>query len=598
MEIEDSSIKKQQGKDCNEQMEVEMMAFSEWQPVELIDNPIEIQEAPPKEKASCLHEINKVVEAKCPVDNSNSIQFRTASNKAMKLTEEMKKKAAMLMADLEIVGEDQAENGNILKQDQAAASNRDDAATDCELLAGIPLSEWQPMAIPDSNDTKDGLDDSSQLDMIPFSEWQLIDIPDATPKTTKDQQQREACDLEVTQAQQQAECKQNGIPDNIQFRTASNRVLTLTNEMKQKAAMLMADLEGVNAAKEDSLSAIEEKVEAGCCQARRERANDNLHAEISNGVQFRTASNKVLELTNEMMQKAAMLMADLETVNANPPTEKNKGKLKVKAGSISEVDDENVQPKISECIQFHTASNKMLKLTEEMKRKAAMLMADLEVNQPEGTKEWFDDGCTAKNKSVDSQQAPKEGRVTKLPIETIDGIYPLDSEVKQPMAAVPVEENPHSQNRPDLIYETPKCTTELQSSLTQLSERSPLDRKTKSSIITRRNLLSLNKRRKLKRNSENCNADAGHTPIRRFASMAAATSTPMPSHRGIDVKENEDSPQPSVRGRSCSQDSPRVERKRMCKRKSEDALSPIYAPTHKTRRLGLSRIRNKSTHEI
>ncbi|XP_017868292.1 PREDICTED: breast cancer type 2 susceptibility protein homolog isoform X2 [Drosophila arizonae] len=531
MEIDNSSIKEQQEKDCKEQTEMEMIAFSEWQPVELIDNPIEIQEPPPKEKARYLHEIRKVVEAKCPVDNSNSIQFHTASNKAMKLTEEMKRKAAMLMADLETVGqEDQAENENMLKQNQAADSKRDEAAANCELLAGIPLSEWQPMAIPDSKEA-DGLDASNQLDMIPLSEWQPIDIPDGRANTTKDQQQKEATDWEVSPAQQKADCKQNGIPENIQFRTASNRALTLTKEMKQKAAMLMADL---------------------------------------------------------------------ETVSTNPPTEQRKDKTTVKAGcsqSISE-DDKNVQPNISECVQFHTASKKVLKLTEEMRQKAAMLMADLEPNQLEGTQKRFDDGCTVENKSLASQQTLKEGRVPKLIIETIDGIYPLDSEVKQPKSTVPREQNLNTQNRPDLIYETPKCTTELQSSLTQLSERSPLDRKTKSSIITRRNLLSLNKRRKQKRNSENCNADAGHTPIRRFASMAAATSTPMPSHRGIDVKENEDSPQPSVRERSCSQDSPRVERKRICKRKSEDALSPIYAPTHKTRRLGLSRIRNKSTHEI
>ncbi|XP_030240206.1 breast cancer type 2 susceptibility protein homolog isoform X2 [Drosophila navojoa] len=530
IEIENSSINEKQGKDCKEQMEMEMIAFSEWQPVELIDNPIEIQEAPPKEKPSHLHEISKIVEAKCPVDNSSSIQFRTASNKAMKLTEEMKRKAAMLMADLETVGEDQVESGNMLKQDQAAAPKRDEAATDCELLAGIPLSEWQPMAIPDSKET-DGLDASNQLDLIPFSEWQPIDIPDARANTTKDQQQKEATDWGASHAQKKVECNQNGIPEYIQFRTASNRVLTLTKEM---------------------------------------------------------------------MQKAAMLMADLETVNDNPRAEQKKGKTTVNdscSQSVTE-DDENIQPNVSECIQFHTASNKVLKLTEEMRQKAAMLMADLELNPTEGTQEQFRNSCTVKNKSVASQQAIKEGRAPKSTIETIDGIYPLDSEVNQPKSAVPLEENLHTEDRPDLIYETPKCTTELQSSLTQLTERSPLDRKTKSSIITRRNLLSLNKRRKQKRNSENSNADGGHTPIRRFASMAAATSTPMPSHRAIDVKENEDSPQPSVRERSCSQDSPRVERKRLCKRKSEDALSPIYAPTHKTRRLGLSRIRNKSTHEI
>ncbi|XP_030240207.1 breast cancer type 2 susceptibility protein homolog isoform X3 [Drosophila navojoa] len=322
IEIENSSINEKQGKDCKEQMEMEMIAFSEWQPVELIDNPIEIQEAPPKEKPSHLHEISKIVEAKCPVDNSSSIQFRTASNKAMKLTEEMKRKAAMLMADLETVGEDQVESGNMLKQDQAAAPKRDEAATDCELLAGIPLSEWQPMAIPDSKET-DGLDASNQLDLIPFSEWQPIDIPDARANTTKDQQQKEATDWGASHAQKKVECNQNGIPEYIQFRTASNRVLTLTKEMEQKAAMLMADLEGLNTdlneAKKDSLSTIQEKAEAGYSQTRRKGANDNLHVEISNPVQFRTASNKVLELTDEMMQKAAMLMADLETVNINVP---------------------------------------------------------------------------------------------------------------------------------------------------------------------------------------------------------------------------------------------------------------------------------------
>lgn len=608
MDIEKLSTDEQQGRTCNQEMEMQVNAFSEWDPVERTGKPMEIQKAQAMAETGYFQEISKVVEAICPTDNSASIQFRTASNKAMKLTEAMKTKAAMLMADLEIVVDDQAGDDitikNMQKIEHASASRRDEVATDCDLLAGIPFSEWQPMDIPDSK--RDELDVSNQLEIIPFSEWQPIDIPDAR------QQPKEV----TSRAQHKTEYKQNELFENIEFRTASNRALTLTKEMRQKAAMLMADLETVNADPHESIE-IHQKVEASCSQTTIEIANDHLRAEILNPVEFHTASNKVLKLTNEMRQKAAMLMSDLEAVNANPPvaTEDLLNRIEVKESTMAtkakdscsqliREDDENAQPNISECIEFHTASNKVLKLTKEMRQKAAMLMADLEVNQPLTTKEWFDEDCTAKGKSVatnlskTSQRGLKERGKPKLTIETIDGIYPLDIEPEKGIGlntAFPLEHNQHSQ---DLIFETPKGTTELQCSLTQLSERSPLDSDTKSSIITRRNLLSLNKRRKQKRKSENCNDDAGHTPIRRFASLAAATSTPMPSHKENNVKEDEENPPPSMRERSCSQDSPRLERKRICKRKSEDALSPIYAPTHKTRRLGLSRIRNKSTQEI
>ncbi|XP_064542769.1 breast cancer type 2 susceptibility protein homolog [Drosophila montana] len=596
--ISASEKKELQATDCKQ---LELIAFSEWQPDAsefrtVSSKPIKVFEQHQKEAAKLMADVeasytqkpSEVVNGR----DSAGIQFRTASNKTMKITEEMRRKAAMLMADLETVVENQSDaqgsqmdripgsspnktleapkqmqkgDVNSLAELGMNTAKREEVTADCEMLDGIPFSEWQPMDIPDSKPTPAESYVCSQLDMIPFSEWQPMDIPDA-----------------------------------VEFRTASNKTIQVSEEKQQEAAKFMADIE----------ASYSQKIGA-------DRSIVNIDSDVSVNVEFRTASNKIVKLTEEMRQRAAMLMADLETGSLNPQetTKEQLEEVQKNANEGSEANqNRSLHSEISENIEFRTASNKIVKLTDEMRQRAAMLMADLEVgslNQQEEEKEQLDKvqlkRCAPRNISESvvfgnlSRKLTTEEDIEKgIPEPTsdsIDGITPFAPETRIGLITATPQPNLVTQKNSETLnvpFETPKCTPELQSSLTQLSERSPLDKATKSSIITRRNLLSLNKRRKQKRDAENCSADAGRTPIRRFAPMAASTSTPMPNRK--DSVEGE--AQRVMRDRSCSQESPRVHRERVGKRKSEEALSPIYAPTTKTRRLGLSRIRNKSNHDI
>ncbi|KAH8396970.1 hypothetical protein KR215_006864, partial [Drosophila sulfurigaster] len=331
----------------------------------------------------------------------------------------------------------------------------------------------------------------------------------------------------------------------IEFRTASNKTVELTEEMRKKAAMLMADLK---------------------CPEETEHSNNQTETLPA----FKTASNKTLKMTAEMEKRAAILMADLSALQDEPKVE---NQLKTMSG-------------------FRTASNKTLKLTEEMQKKAAMLMADINCNDSQIP--------TASNTNNKRRLGAMDTKIENIKKETLDEIplsqwQPMELNVVQKIEiAQPTNDLADNGN---LAFETPKCTPESQVSLTHLTELSPLDTATKSSIITRRNLLSLNKRRKLKKDVENM--DATQTPARqRFNPMKTATSTPMPSRQEHSQQPLEDVQCSIQKERRFSQDSPRVQRERVGKRRSEEALSPIYAPTNKSRRLGLSRIRNKSSNNI
>ncbi|XP_032591555.1 breast cancer type 2 susceptibility protein homolog [Drosophila grimshawi] len=627
------NIKTELESDCNQ---LEMVTFSEWQPMDIPDA-IEFRTV--SDKTIQVSEVNQQDAAKLMTDLMEShsqkqqearndrnphsefaenIEFRTASNKTVKLTEEMRKKAAILMANLEAdtanpqdchqlninCGFRTASNKTIevteAMQKSAAKLmadleinnqlKREADASDCEMLEGIPFSEWQPMDVPNSLNHEDV--EANQLDMILFNEWQpMSDSDDVAFRTASnkaiaisEEKLAEAAklmaDVEASYSQKLREDRHEGDPHsdisgNTEFRTASNKTMKLTEEMRKKAAMLMADLETncnqldkiqlkecpaesaeCRTASNKTIQITDEKkkageklmaeIEASYSKQLREDRNDGItHSDISGNIEFRTASNKVMEITEEMRKKAAMLMADLET-NCN---------------QLDEIHLKQIPPQnISECVQV---------TKEVVEETVKIVMSDVEAVIPEPPSEANNEITSCARISKDMQK-----------------VYEVTATPHQPQTSIL-----------EVPFETPKCTPEMESSLTQLTERSPLDRATKSSIITRRNLLSLNKRRKLKRDSEHCSTDASHTPIRlRFTPMAASTSTPVPN-RKEDIKEVSQS-QRTGRDRSCSQDSPRVAIARVGKRRSEDVLSPIYAPANKTRRLGLSRIRNKSSQDI
>lgn len=459
---------------------------------------IEISNENRKQAAQLMADLdaNYSTKEKEPSDDVNKMEFRTASNKTMKLTEEMKKKAAMLMADLEIGPANQleAEDHSNQVMEFRTAANKTIKLTEQMKVAGANL-----MADLEMNRTKE----EEFLDEIPLSEWQPIDI-ESVP-----QQQLDTVEP-------------------FGFHTASNRAIEVTEEHKHQAARLMADLE------------------TNYSQTAKESIEGIYHPpEISKNIQFRTASNRPVELSEEMQKKAAMLMADLEPISV--PQEEPR---------------EYCQESLPETVA------KTNEDTEEVQNTDVKIEMSVQLKEEEKGTEIL----------VKPSEAKKQTTVSALTATPNEDAAATTSSPTSPFKAI----------------DTPRSTPDMQVSLTQLSERSPLDKITKSSIITRRNLLSLNKRRKLKRDSENSNVDnVGQTPIRqRFAPV---TSTPVPTKSN---QKQQAGSQRIQRDRSCSMESPSVQKQRVGKRRSEEALSPIYAPTHKTRRLGLSRIRNKSSNEI
>jgi len=115
---------------------------------------------------------------------------------------------------------------------------------------------------------------------------------------------------------------------------------------------------------------------------------------------------------------------------------------------------------------------------------------------------------------------------------------------------------------------TPPQSQEIHASLSQLAGLSPLDKSTKTSVIARRNLLSLSKLRKKSSTPAETSAGKTITPAKsRFAPMAASTSTPL-----------------ADRNSSLAKDSKNL-------RQNAEDMSPICMPPNKSRKLGLSRSR-------
>ncbi|KAH8261454.1 hypothetical protein KR044_009571, partial [Drosophila immigrans] len=335
----------------------------------------------------------------------------------------------------------------------------------------------------------------------------------------------------------------------VQFRTASNKALKLTAEMRQRAAMLMADLEAVQEGSNPP-----DKIQLMKCESEH----------ISQSVQFCSASNKTIEVTKQMQKAAEKLLADIEVGNSEMPSKSNNRKIM----AIAKDDNE-------------TKASTPNKDTKRI-RKNNFLSSE--------------DG----NNIITLMPSENDNKTIENPVNK-NTLIPCEDDHKntvprKPFLSEATPQPPKLAVQCSLAFETPKCTPELQVSLTQLTEVSPLDKATKSSIITRRNLLSLNKRRKFKKDAEN--VATSETPMRqRFTRNATATSTPLPS-RQVQRQQPQEEIQSIEKDRRYSQDSPRVQRQRVGKRRSEEALSPIYAPTNKTRRIGLSRVRNKSSNNI
>ncbi|XP_060654586.1 LOW QUALITY PROTEIN: breast cancer type 2 susceptibility protein homolog [Drosophila nasuta] len=508
-------------------------------------------------------------------NHSNQLEtmsgFRTASNKTLKLTKEMQKKAAM--ADINCNDSQIPTASNTNNKKRLGKMDKKIENIKKETLDEIPLSQWKPMelnVVQKFEIAQQANDVSSQLDMIPLSEWQHVDLADSVEYRTasnklievSDEHQQKASILMATVATELSEICDRNAPavqvhlEQVQFRTASNKALEVTEEMRQRAAMLMADLEAIQ--ETNNLS-------------------DEMHSmefesnHILEGVEHCSASKNTIKMSTKIDEATKILSADIEVVNSTMPIGSGNRKSNRR----------KCIPIIKDDMEDNTTT-----LKEESNRK--------QENVSRISKDSNNINTLTPSEHDNRRNGDTVNRLnTRDPFE--DGHRNTDSRQDFLCLATP-HPNKLAANG-NLAFETPKCTPESQVSLTHLTELSPLDTATKKSIITRRNLLSLNKRRKLKKDVENM--DATQTPARqRFNPMKTATSTPMPSRQEHSQQTLEDVPCSIQKERRFSQDSPRVQRERVGKRRSEEALSPIYAPTNKSRRLGLSRIRNKSSNNI
>ncbi|XP_020804213.1 breast cancer type 2 susceptibility protein homolog [Drosophila serrata] len=664
-ELSQKEVKKSQARTNLKKQFSPRNPLDEWQPMEIpefvgfrtaSDKPIVISEEMKERAAKLLADIDET-EPKPPSDrateSSEFVGFRTASNKAIEITEEMASKGAMFIAQFQT-------------SDQLSQSN------DAKILQNIAFSEWEPIDIPEKTTKvpeKEELNQSINISHLKPPETktpsrsQSVNIPQlvAFRKTPykfmevaeemkvkgdmlmaevesglyQPSQRRSLQNTEVIpikepinrayeggeELERKAAAVQAVVEFNsefVGFRTASDKPIVVSEEMKIKAAQFMAEFQTVVSNREHEGTAYkdtgntefidkpivvsesikrEAKVEASSSNQQNE---DEAVSAISNEefVGFRTASNKAIVVSEAMKAKAAKFMTEFQ---AESPQN-----ICLNAENTACDSDDN--PKF---FGFRTASNKRIEISEEMKSKAAKLMADVhagsEVNQNQ--KLSSDNECLSDisdNVSGEEFKGFPENGILPLSIEEErsncnDSIFPRlsqttkdDSKVSTPRQrrdtydGIPsskrlrkISNSPPEQNRQEIrriVHKTTSChsalgtpiqSQEIHASLTQLAGLSPLDQKTKTSVIARRNLLTLSKRRKRSRTPTGTLAGNTITPIKsRLAAMPSSTSTPLADRNMNHVQDST-----------------------ATKHNAED-MSPICMPPNKSRRLGLSRSRN------
>ncbi|KAH8301433.1 hypothetical protein KR059_003184 [Drosophila kikkawai] len=578
--------------------------ISEWQtpmdiPEESIKEPQELSQREVKIEPS----EDKTQETQ-PTETSEFVGFRTASNKPIEITEEMASKGAMFIA-------------------QFKASDQPSQLNEAEILQDIAFSEWEPIDMPEKPTKIPGREESSQTtpETKTPNKSHSVNIPQlvAFRKTPykfmevaeemrimgdklmaevesglyQPSQRRNLQNPEILPANQshrpnkvfeEASLVKEVAESNsefVGFRTASDKPIVVSEEMKIKAAQFMAEFQtgGSNHELEDMK--IPAKLEASCSNHQKEPAGS------TDFVGFRTASNKAIVISEAMKEKAARFMAEFQ---AESPQ------------NTSSSPENKTCDKGTEFFGFRTASNKRIEISEEMKNKAAKFMAEIQAESKvmQNQKPTSDNECLSDlsdNTSGEKFKGFPENRVLPLSEDediANDSVFPRlsqttkilsdcedDSRVCTPKQrrdtydGIPsskrlrkISNSSPEQNRQ--VHKTTSCNSalgtpiqsqEIHASLSQLAGLSPLDQKTKTSVIARRNLLTLSKRRKRSRTPTG-------TPIKsRLAAMPASTSTPLADRNTNHVQDAA-----------------------ATKQNAED-MSPICMPPNKSRRLGLSRSR-------
>ncbi|XP_034652148.1 breast cancer type 2 susceptibility protein homolog isoform X1 [Drosophila subobscura] len=617
------------------------------------------------------------------MDVPEAVEFRTASNKCIQISEEMRLKAAKLIAEVEA--------GEVSKPETTSnhQNPKEIVVSECQEMAGSEVFGFRTASNKRIEVSEEMKAKAAKLvadvEATNINEWNPMDNPETVaiqPATNKYIQVSEEMRLKAAKliAEVEAEYVSQPKPSRSQthkennlnawqdmdtsevfgFRTASNKPIEISEEMKARAAQLLAEVEaadfnefnpidksetfGFRTASNKHIPVSEEmrmkaakliaEVEAGDVSKPKPSSSGNLQEmcinecqemDASEFVGFRTASNKPIQVSEEMQAKAAKLLADLQAPS-DAQFLQEMDLAEWEAMDISEVSVNERQPSdIPQKVGFKTASNKQIEVSEEMKAKAAKLIADVyaePINEPiqkshqaapsSGAQEVVDeasvgaavplncdpecqlelsdyhsgddfkgfqlDDCQpidlldlnvfprqsqkAEHKADSKSVTPKQRR------ETCEGI-PSSKRRRRHADTQKLSTTPQKHGRQ--LSKTTSCHSALESpiksqsvpdSLSQLGARSPLDRITKTSVIARRNLLSLSRRRKrVSTVGDECPAQPTDTvtPVKpRFGPMSASTSTPL-ANRNINIVEED--------------------------------VSPICMPPQKAPRIGLSRSR-------
>ncbi|XP_017061931.1 breast cancer type 2 susceptibility protein homolog [Drosophila ficusphila] len=515
------------------------------------------------------------------------VGFRTASDKPIKLSEKMKERAAKFLSDFEA-----AETNPFEREPDRMDSNQPKVFVGFQTASNKPIKITKEMEAKGAHflaqfkatDEINQVNDDQYLQDFAFSEWQPIDISGDVPSTSKKLTEvpksiimpisnsntviagKENQQVDLTKIKEdeirtpnKTQSPTQNIPQLVGFRKTPYKFIDIPKEMKNMGDRLMSE------------------VESGLYQPSQKH---NSHTKEISGnhsrefVGFRTASNKPIKVSEEMKKKAAKLMDE------------------VVAEDLNHYSGERPADDFREIFGFRTASNKRIEISEETRIRAAQLMADIEIALPPEVADVvvIKPGDSDSNKSDDASGEDfhgfplDDGIIFSMDEDDNDSIFPRlsqkiqnssnlgdDSSVVTPKHrretsdGIPSSKRRCSETPSQLTkttsfqsgLNTPPQSQQIHASLSQLAERSPLDKKTKSSIIARRNLLSLSKIRKRSR-----------TPVKpKCAPLPVSTSTPL-ADKNSNLVENSDN------ARLIAGD-----------------MSPICMQNNKSRRLGLSRSR-------
>ncbi|KMY96356.1 breast cancer type 2 susceptibility protein homolog [Drosophila simulans] len=410
-------------------------------------------------------------------------------------------------------------------------------------------------------------------------------------------------------------------PEFCGFRTASNKAIPISEKMKIKTAEFMAEFQSketnhqndylVNQPNDNSTSvgrdtAFKKSIEIS--EEMPTKASKLVVVDTTLGEPhqpkidpvcsdlnesqffgFRTASNKAIEITEAMEKRGAMFLAQSRATDQQGQLNDEEliGRAEWQPSDFPDIPHTSPKNEIhsinventkavhtktaseTEFFGFRTASNKGIVISENTKKKVAQFMSEFQAA----------DASTDSNKPIVISEESRN-----IAAKFVDEAATEDSPNKPTFCNVQSQENPldieHFKH--DLFVErsakeehplcsqplvrTPRRSQEIHSSLSQLAGQSPLDQATKKSVIARRNLLSLKRKRKIVSSTETSTSCASPA-MERFAPKPSSTSTPLADR---DLNRSKD-----------------------CAKNRQDAedMSPICMQPKKSRRLGLSRSR-------